>query len=139
MRLPSGEDFAPILPQTSTLIGFTSIVLLSAVAVYVWATQVVPVERTKLAVSKRSGEVKEYLDELQADEHATDTRRFERWLFTDWLETRQAKPGRQKDPALPILKKAKWNSGDNPVLVASALIGLGVLLGSLTERLLANL
>ena len=65
-----------------------------------------------------------------------DGRDFERWLFSDWLNNGKGgtKPGRQKEPALPILKEAKWNSGDNPVLVASALIGLSVIIASLTER-----
>jgi hypothetical protein len=43
-------------------------------------------------------------------------RAFERWLFTDWLENNKSEArtgsgGRKKEPALPILKKAKWNSG----------------------------
>ena len=50
-----------------------------------------------------------------------DGRDFERWLFTDWLSKPGAKGGRQKEPALPILKDAKWNSGDNPVLVTAAM------------------
>ena len=50
-----------------------------------------------------------------------DGRGFERWLFTDWLNKPDAKGGRQKEPALPILKDAKWNSGDNPVLVTAAM------------------
>ena len=68
----------------------------------------------------------------------TDDRALERWLFTDWLTDNKSaaskKPGRQKEPALPILKKAKWNSGDNPILVATALIILGVVATSITER-----
>lgn len=50
-----------------------------------------------------------------------DGRDFERWLFSDWLNKPGAKGGRQKEPALPILKEAKWNSGDNPVLVTAAM------------------
>ena len=96
-------------------------------------------------------EVREYLDDLKAsgvttsddmnattidlsDEQMTerevaanvrpnvgDGRDFERWLFSDWLNKPDAKGGRQKEPALPILKEAKWNSGDNPVLVTAAM------------------
>ena len=178
--LPSGETFAPIVPDTSTLIAFAAIVVLSAVAVWVWANQVVPVSRTNLALSKRNGPVKEYLEELRAAEqlelslqNATttttgtstvnanmsavgetdetlsnkisamttssmekpNTRALERWLFTDWLQKKETgKPGRQKEPALPVLKNAKWNSGDNPVLVATALIMAGVLFTAVTER-----
>jgi hypothetical protein len=141
--LPSGTVFEPILPDTSMLLGFAGIVVLSAIAGWVWANQVVPVSRTKLAMSKRSGPVKDYLDDLResggnataSNANDTDTREFEQWLFTDWLEKPESKAGRQKEPALPILKNAKWNSGDNPVLAASALIGLGVLLTSVTERI----
>jgi hypothetical protein len=140
--LPSGSTFEPILPDTSVLLGFLGIILVSALAGWVWANQVVPVSRTNLAISKRSGPVKEYLDELRESganttvSNATDSSRaFEQWLFTDWLEKPEKKAGRQKEPALPILKNAKWNSGDNPVLAASALIGLGVLFTSVTERI----
>ena len=107
----------------------------------------VPVSRTNLALSKRSGQVKEYLEELQAagnvttatDTDGQDTRVFERWLFTDWLVAldKSSSPRQRqqrKEPALPILKKAKWNSGDNPVLAATALILLGVVVTSVTER-----
>jgi hypothetical protein len=174
--LPSGADFTPILPDTSALLAFGAIVVLSALAVWVWANQVVPVSRTNLALSKKNGAVKDYLDELRAAEEATgipdvtnetpvegdsvmkaaseeaslrnsrdssssppspasDSRTLERWLFTDWLQTSGKKTGgRQKDPALPILKSAKWNSGDNPVLAASALILGGVLVTAVTER-----
>ena len=60
-----------------------------------------------------------------------DGRDLERWLFSDWLN----KSKQPKDPAIPfVLKKAKWNSGDNPVLVTSALLFVGVLIGSLTDR-----
>jgi hypothetical protein len=145
--LPSGSTFEPILPETSVLLGFVGIVLVSALAGWVWANQVVPVSRTNLAISKRTGPVKDYLDELRASganatvSNATDTgssREFEQWLFTDWLEKPEKKAGRQKEPALPVLKNAKWNSGDNPVLAASALIGLGVLFSSVTERIASS-
>lgn len=66
-------------------------------------------------------------------------RAFERWLFTDWLENNKSerKAGRQKEPALPILKDAKWNSGDNPVVVAAALMVIGLTVTALTERVTA--
>lgn len=156
--LPSGTTFEAILPDTSVLFGFAGIAILSALAVWVWANQVVPVSRTNLAMSKQNGPVKDYLDDLRqagggnatatstTTTNATstttntteDNRDFERWMFTDWLEKPEKKAGRQKEPALPILKKAKWNSGDNPVLAASALIGLGVLFTSVTERITSS-
>lgn len=101
----------------------------------------VPISRTKLAKSKRSGAVKEYLEDLQAAGNVTDvardnTRGFERWLFADWLNTLDRTADRtRKDPALPILKNAKWNSGDNPILAATALILLGVTVTSVLERI----
>mmetsp|Transcript_24959 Transcript_24959/g.69088 ORF Transcript_24959/g.69088 Transcript_24959/m.69088 type:complete len:253 (-) Transcript_24959:47-805(-) len=163
----TATTFEPILPDTTALIGFASIVLLSAVAGWVWANQVVPVSRTKLALSKKNGPVKDYLDELKASAtsettlasgkglpisqtlssietaesdinptgQASDDRSFERWLFTDWLENNKPAAGRQKEPALPVLKQAKWNSGDNPILAATALITIGVVLTSVLERL----
>lgn len=129
------KEFEPILPDTSALLGIGAVLLVSAAAGWVWANQVVPTSRTKLALSKRSGGVKEYLDELEEASEG-DERQLEQWLFTDWLEGRNATAvgGRQKEPALPILKKAKWNSGDNPILAATALIMLGVTIASITER-----
>ena len=165
---PAMPTFEPIVPDTTALLGFGSIVVLCAIAAWVWANQVVPVARTNLARSKRNGPIREYLDELRLassnrrdDEAvvtfssnatvatsaetttattttATETRTtstknnrsFERWLFTDWLEKAPSKPS-----ALPVLKNAKWNSGDNPVLAATALIVLGVLATAVTERL----
>ena len=154
--LPSGQIFAPALPDTATLVGFGSVVLLSALATFVWANQVVPVARTNLARSKQRGPVRDYLDELQelkeavvAAQHnnnnnatatttpSRDDRVFELWLFADWLLQHPAerrRVGRQKEPALPILKSAKWNSGDNPVLAASALIVMAVFASSVVER-----
>lgn len=41
ITLPSGSTFEPVIPDASTLIGFGSIVVLSALAVYIWANQVV--------------------------------------------------------------------------------------------------
>lgn len=181
------SSFDAVLPDATTLAGFGVVAVVCAVAAYVWSTQVVPISRTKLALSKRQGGVRDYLDELQqADEVANfsspktksfpsaetfdndyddyvetndtsknndnshpsspdtvrNSRALERWLFTDWLEQRRRTTnspgggggGRRKEPALPFLKTAKWNSGDNPILAATALIFLGVLVTSITER-----
>lgn len=158
--------YEAILPPTETLVGMGLIVVLCALGGWVWANQVVPTSRAKLALSKSRGEVKEYLDELKVSDPAMKIqsdvanevgasdltmeevqllntvpregadRNFERWLFTDWLQDNKSarKSGRQKEPALPVLKDARWNSGDNPVLAASALIGIGVLFTAVTER-----
>lgn len=64
-------------------------------------------------------------------------RAFERWVFTDWLEDNKSARtvgSRRKEPALPILKSARWNSGDNPVVVAAFLMLVGILLAIVTER-----
>ena len=176
----NAQVFEPVMPDTSGLVAMGGVVVLCVIAALVWNNSVVPISRTKLAISKSRGEVKEYLDGLEegaaatttdtsssgdisenvdtsmksnsaddmsedvetsmqsnsADAADSDGRDFERWLFTDWLEGRKggSKAGRQKEPALPILKSAKWNSGDNPVVVTSALMFLGVVIASLTER-----
>jgi hypothetical protein len=150
--LQQQQTFEPMLPDTSTLLGFACIILFSALAVWVWANQVVPVSRTNLALSKKRGPVKDYLDELRNINNNTgdgsdlsndqvpssnnsNNRNLERWLFADWLRNNDTKTsGRQKKAALPVLENAKWNSGDNPVLAASALILLGVMLSSILER-----
>jgi hypothetical protein len=173
-------DYPAMLPTSETLAGLGLTALLCLVAAWVWSTQVVPVSRTKLALSKRNGPVRDYLDELRAaadsdtatpiaslssssslvGDHANDapnnatvvstndnTRALERWLFADWLNNdqsttspqRRTSGGRQKEAALPILKNAKWNSGDNPVLAATALISMGVILTSITERVVATI
>ena len=198
-----------VMPSTETLAGMGLIVVLCAVAAWVWSEQVVPVSRTKLALSKKDGEVKAYLDELKessptsestnatqrsesssilsssnrdfsddggyavSDESTStdaatatliktdnvvtedgtsrststpttnkvvDDRAFERWLFNDWLENNKSaaggagRGGRKKEPALPILKSAKWNSGDNPVVVAAALMIIGLILTAVVEQ-----
>jgi hypothetical protein len=161
--MASTPTFDPVVPDLS---GFVVIVIFCVAAAWVWANQVVPVARTNLAISKRSGPVADYLEELRqastpitnatsettmvslestgSHPDVTETesrnmksrggRALERWLFSDWLDKSERKSGRQKDPALPILPNAKWNSGDNPILAATALILLGVVCTSITER-----
>lgn len=157
----SSQVFEAVAPDASFFVGIGSVVLLCIVAGSVWANDVVPISRAKLAISKSRGEVKEYLDDLKTDNDTSvddldaatmisdnqdesvenvkrnegDGRGFERWLFSDWLNKPASKGGRQKEPALPILKDAKWNSGDNPVLVTAAIMMLGVVLASITERI----
>jgi hypothetical protein len=181
---PAGV-YEAVLPQTETLVGMGFILVLCVALYWVWENQVVPVSRTKLAISKNRGDVKDYLDELKASAPSTSTamepssaqslslqsanvttavdsseetsvgtlpisttssqtttsgddRAFERWLFTDWLEDNKSEGktgGRKKEPALPILKSARWNSGDNPVVVAAFLMLVGLVVTVLTERL----
>jgi type II secretory pathway component PulM len=173
----TAASFDPVAPDATTLLGFGIVVIVCAIAAYVWSNQVVPISRTKLALAKQknsNSELRQYLDELatldkfnatsDAKVNVTSTaseqidsvevvlndftdrdtesqrvndRSFERWLFTDWLEQdkRRRIGGRQKEPAIPILKTAKWNSGDNPVLAATALILSGVLFTAISERI----
>lgn len=49
-----------------------------------WWYVIVPQERTRLGRSKRMGDVKEYLEELEGDKG----RRLERWFYSDWLQQR---------------------------------------------------
>ena len=100
----------------------TSVLIL--VSLY-WWNVVIPAKRTEVAKSKNRGEIKEYLDDIRDD----DDRNFERWFLSDWLNKSKNKPA-----AIPFLKKAKWNSGDNPVLVAFAGIFSLVLVASIAER-----
>lgn len=195
---PNTRVFEAIGPDPSVLGAFGIVVLLCIAAGYVWANDVVPVSRTKLAISKNRGEVRDYLDSLRPEPGPTteevddrvddmhsilngsaqqlalstttttpsdanndplktkeeqqrfksndknvivkpnvgDGRDFERWLFTDWLnKPNMSKSGRRKEPALPILKDAKWNSGDNPVLVTVGIMMIGVVLASISERI----
>ena len=100
----------------------------SGAAGFVWWTQTVPAKRLEVSRSKKSGEIAELLDELDEAE-ATGDRKLERWLLTDWRE-----PSRRKEPALPMLPKSKFNSGDNPILAAAALILSFGLANALAER-----
>jgi hypothetical protein len=153
LSVPSSTttSFEPILPDTSTLIGFGILTILCVICALVWSNEVVPVSRSKLAISKSRGQVKEYLDDLKeaaasasavaADSSSTSTttttndssssRAFERWLMTDWLTDNKSR----KQPAIPILKRAKWNSGDNPVVVTAAMMMVGIVIASVTERI----
>ena len=119
--------------SSENLIAIVSTSVILCVTTYFWWNSVIPTQRTKLAKSKRNGEVKEYLNELRASgTESVDAadRKFEKWLFSDWLNTKQsAKPG-----AIPFLKKAKWNSGDNPILVAFGAIMACVIAASFAER-----
>jgi hypothetical protein len=62
---------------------------------------------------------------------SSSSRAFERWLMTDWLTDNKSR----KQPAIPILKRAKWNSGDNPVVVTAAMMMVGIVIASVTERI----
>lgn len=131
--LGATEQFSPqvTVETIEAMIGVTATLL---VACTVWWTSVIPQKRSELALSKRRGSVRKYLDELRDDESEDSSKKMQRWLFSDWLQ----KDSGPKDAALPFLKKAKWNSGDNPILVAFAGIFALVISASLLERATGN-
>ena len=122
------RHYTPTPVDPSVIAQQLAVVGVWGAAGFVWWTQTVPAKRLEVSRSKKSGEIAELLDELDEAE-ATGDRKLERWLFTDWRE-----PSRRKEPALPMLPKSKFNSGDNPVLAAAALILSFGLANALAER-----
>ena len=122
------RHYTPTPVEPSVIAQQLAVVGVSGAAGFVWWTQTVPAKRLEVSRSKKSGEIAELLDELDEAE-ATGDRKLERWLLTDWRE-----PSRRKEPALPMLPKSKFNSGDNPVLAAAALILSFGLANALAER-----
>jgi len=157
--VPSPMDVGALQSQLWVLFA------VGAMTAYWWYV-LVPGARVNLAVNKRSGKLRAYLEELKAD----DDRKLERFFYQKWLakvdpETRfllredgdedgdgrvvQAKTrlsdteGVTRDAGdeslEDVIRKArrtpKFWSGDNPVLVGTALtVGAGVLVGALTGR-----
>ena len=122
------RHYTPTPVDPSVIAQQLAVVGASGAAGFVWWTQTVPAKRLEVSRSKKSGEIAELLDELDEAE-ATGDRKLERWLLTDWRE-----PSRRKEPALPMLPKSKFNSGDNPILAAAALILSFGLANALAER-----
>jgi hypothetical protein len=52
---PTATSFEAVLPDPTVILGMGFVVLLCIAASYVWANEVVPVSRTKLAISKSRG------------------------------------------------------------------------------------
>ena len=122
------RHYTPTPVDPSVVAQQLAVIGVSGAAGFVWWTQTVPAKRLEVSRSKKSGEIAELLDELDEAE-TTGDRKLERWLLTDWRE-----PSRRKEPALPMLPKSKFNSGDNPVLAAAALILSFGLANALAER-----
>ena len=136
----AASDYTPSPMDTSLIYQQLTVIAASASAFSVWWLVLVPARRTELAKEKRDkseGSLGNYLLELReadsaATEGAVNEKGFERWLMRDWLSEKSQK----KAAALPFLPKAKFNSGDNPILVATALIiGTGVFSSAL-DRLM---
>ena len=120
--------YTPTPVDPSVIAQQLAVIGVSGAAGFVWWTQTVPAKRLEVSRSKKSGEIAELLDELDEAE-ATGDRQLERWLLTDWRE-----PSRRKEPALPMLPRSKFNSGDNPIVAAAALILSFGLAHALAER-----
>ena len=120
--------YTPTPVDPSVVAQQLAVVGVSGAAGFVWWTQTVPAKRLEVSRSKKSGEIAELLDELDEAE-ATGDRKLERWLLTDWRE-----PSRRKEPALPMLPRSKFNSGDNPIVAAAALILSFGVANALAER-----
>ena len=123
-----GRRYTPTPVDPSVIAQQLAVIGVSGAAGFVWWTQTVPAKRLEVSRSKKSGEIAELLDELDEAE-ATGDRKLERWVLTDWRE-----PSRRKEPALPMLPKSKFNSGDNPILAAAALILSFGVANALAER-----
>jgi len=124
-------------PVDPALIGQQLVVMgVSAGAAFYWWTVTVPEKRLEVSKSKKSGEIRDLLDDLSvADEKADGSavkgdKCLERWLLSDWLD-----PTKRKEPALPFLPRDKFNSGDNPIIVATALILAFGIANALGERI----
>ena len=122
------RHYTPTPVDPSVVAQQLAVVGVSGAAGFVWWTQTVPAKRLEVSRSKKSGEIAELLDELDEAE-ATGDRKLERWLLTDWRE-----PSRRKEPALPMLPRSKFNSGDNPIVAAAALILSFGVANALAER-----
>ena len=120
--------YTPTPVDPSVIAQQLAVIGVSGAAGFVWWTQTVPAKRLEVSRSKKSGEIAELLDELDEAE-ATGDRKLERWLLTNWRE-----PSRRTEPALPMLPRSKFNSGDNPIVAAAALILSFGVANALAER-----
>ena len=129
------QNFDAQLPSPEVLGGFVGLSAILMVTTLFWWNVVIPQQRTRLAISKSRGEVYDMLQRLE-DSEETDSSpslAIQRWLFADWLAQRKRRTA--KPAAVPFLKKTKWNSGDNPILVAVAGIMSLVLVSAVSERI----
>ena len=127
------------LPSLDILYGFGGVTAVLAITTVYWWTVVIPQQRTNLAISKSRGQVNQLLTSLEESKDTEDdnnNKAFQRWLFSDWLTQRIKRT--PKPAAIPFLKKAKWNSGDNPVLVTFAGMMAVLIASSLSERVFAH-
>eukprot|EP00617_Octactis_speculum_P003008 CAMPEP_0185774068 /NCGR_PEP_ID=MMETSP1174-20130828/76590_1 /TAXON_ID=35687 /ORGANISM="Dictyocha speculum, Strain CCMP1381" /LENGTH=195 /DNA_ID=CAMNT_0028461069 /DNA_START=9 /DNA_END=596 /DNA_ORIENTATION=- len=116
--------YEPSPMDPNVILSQLAVIGVSGAAAAVWWYVLVPAKRTELARDKRAGPLNDYLEDLREEETRADGRsleggkKVERWLLSDWLSPDTTR----KAAALPFLPKAKFNSGDNPILAAAALI-----------------
>mmetsp|Transcript_43700 Transcript_43700/g.83407 ORF Transcript_43700/g.83407 Transcript_43700/m.83407 type:complete len:223 (+) Transcript_43700:104-772(+) len=140
-------DYVPSPMDTSMLTAQLEVLGAVGVMVVYWWYVLVPNARVNLAVNKKKGNLRAYLQDLKED----DSRGLERWFYSNWLEKidpetkfllrDEDKPspvqpaGREykvEETVQEIVKNAKkapkfW-SWDNPVLVGTAVtIGISAL------------
>jgi hypothetical protein len=123
LRAPAPVAYTPTTVETETLVQQGIVLAGTTLPALFWWRVTVPEKRLEISRSKKSGELKEVLDDL-AEKNAAGSptsgeKRVERWLLTDWLRNEK-----RKEPALPFLPRSKFNSGDNPILAAGLLIVL---------------
>jgi hypothetical protein len=135
-----------------------AVLAVTGLCVAYWWFVLVPGARVNLAVNKRSGRLRSYLEELKSD----DSRPLQRWFYSSWLAKIDPETAfllREKDGSVArtelsdtegggdrtaeetleqVINRAKrtprfW-SLDNPVLVATALsVGGAALFGSISH------
>ncbi|KAJ1623416.1 hypothetical protein T492DRAFT_1055232 [Pavlovales sp. CCMP2436] len=129
MLVPPVEYGPEMHPEQLAAMGLVTV--MTAAGYVLWDRVLVPQKRLELSLSKKKGSVKALLDEL--DQQAPTERTLERWFFSDWIDARSGSPQKKK-AAIPFLPKAKFNSGDNPVIGAvAAIMFIGVLSCSVKE------
>lgn len=145
--------FEPQVDPNVVLTQLTVLFVTLGAGAYWWKV-VVPSERAALSRSKKKGELKEYLDELEGDYD----RPVERWFYTNWLQQRQRnkavgagdsnspslsepRSGIDGSPELNLLKPSyktatpKFISFDNPVVVTGYFVFIMVVAATVQHNM----
>jgi hypothetical protein len=127
--------YTPSAVESDTIIQQSIVLAGTALPALYWWRVTVPEKRLEISRSKKRGELKDVLDDLAQENDVAGSptsgqKKLERWLLTDWLREEK-----RKEPALPFLPRSKFNSGDNPILVAGSLIVLTGVLSAIIKRI----
>ena len=153
---PALASYTPPPLDASVYQSEAAVLGVTALCVAYWWFVLVPGARVNLAVNKRSGRLKTYLEELKAD----DSRPLQKWFYSSWLskidpetafllrekgssrtelgDTEGGGDRTAEETLEQVIARAKraprfW-SWDNPVLVATALsIGGAALFGGISH------